>query len=103
VLSLGFLVSGNGLSIWAWTRLQTYFGARTGTSQAETRSLKPSPLDKDSIVTLKTGAVIVPTFVVILGVGLGAVQELGLVVAGSLFLGVLVLGNLAAIAYAVSR
>jgi hypothetical protein len=102
VLAIAFLVSANGLSIWAWTRLQTYFAARTQTREtAETRTLKAQPIGKDSIVALKTGAVMVPSLVVLLLVGLGAVQLLGLLVAGLLFVVVLVLGNLAAIANAV--
>lgn len=105
VLFLAFLVSANGISIWAWTRLQAYFTARSATSEAtaETRTLTAAPLGTDSIATLQTGAVMVPSFVVLLAVGLGAIQVLGLVLAGLLFLVVLVLGNLAAVANAVYR
>lgn len=69
-------------------------------TSADTRSLKVEPLSQESIVTMKTGAVMVPSLAALLLVGLGAVHLLRRLVAGSLFIVILVIGNLAAIANA---
>jgi len=100
VFAIAFLLAGNGLSIWAWSRLHDYFGARVSRpdSAGETRTLRARPISPRSRVTLLAGAVMVPTLAVALVLAVLVVQVLGPVLAGSVFVGILVLGNLAAIA-----
>ncbi|MEF8775433.1 MAG: hypothetical protein V5A43_02885 [Haloarculaceae archaeon] len=103
VIAIGFLLSGNGLSLWAWSRLQTYVASQRATPEPDevTRSLKVDPISQNSLLTVKTGAVIVPSLAGFLLLALGAVYLLGVALASYLFVAILLLGNVTAIANAV--
>lgn len=86
------LVSANGVSVWAWERLQVYFAPPADSDAEPTRRLTASPLSTDSIVEMKAGAVMMLVFVAVLLVGRMAFQYLdpqvvGLTTAVSLAIG----------------
>ncbi len=103
-VAVAFLVSANGLSIWAWKGLQSYFAARTPQRAAgdHQRTLTANPLSADSRVELKAGAVMTVAFVALLVAGRLALQALGPRLFAALCVGCLGLGNVAALARAVS-
>jgi nucleolar protein 56 len=102
-VAVAFLVSTNGLSIWAWDGLQSYFAARTPKREGtdNRRTLTANPLAADSRVELKAGAVMTLVFVGLLVLGRLALQLLGPRLFGYLCVGCLALGNVAAVANAV--
>ncbi|PSQ56023.1 MAG: hypothetical protein BRD23_09865 [Halobacteriales archaeon SW_9_67_25] len=103
-VAVAFLVSMNGLSIWAWDRLQSYFAARTPQREDtdDRRTLTANPLEADSRVELKAGAVMTAVFVALLVVGRLGLQLLGPRLFAFLCVGCLAAGNVAAVARAAS-
>ncbi len=103
-VAVAFLVSANGLSIWAWDGLQSYFAARTPEHEEtdDRRTLTANPLEADSRVELKAGAVMTAVFVALLVLGRLGLQLLGPRLFASLSVGCLAAGNVAALARAVS-
>ncbi|PSQ29532.1 hypothetical protein BRD09_06065 [Halobacteriales archaeon SW_10_68_16] len=101
-VAVAFLVSANGLSIWAWDRLQSYFAARTPEREAtdDRRTLTANPLEADSWIELKAGAVMTGVFVALLVAGRFALQMFGPRLFAFLCVGCLALGNLVALATA---
>ena len=94
-----FLISANGLSIWAWDRLRVYFAARTTTS-AETesqRELTVSPLSSESRIEMQAGAVMILVFISLLAIGRFALQFIGTRTFAYLCIGVLSVGNITAL------
>lgn len=100
-ISLAFLLSANGLSIWAWDRLRVYFESRTPEPDEteQTRTLTVEPFSDESLVEMKAGAIITLVFVGLLVLGRLGLQFLGPRLAAFLFVGGLGLGNVAALAY----
>lgn len=98
---LAFLLSANGLSIWAWDRLRVYFERPVlePDETEPTRTLTAEPLSEESLVELKAGAVMTLTFVGLLVLGRLGLQLLGARFAALLFVGCLALGNVAGLAY----
>lgn len=101
-IAVVFLLSANGLSIWAWDRLRTYFAARTAHPGETdlTRTLVASPLSVESRVEIKAGAVMTLVFIGLLVLGRFALELLGVRPFGYLLVGVLGGGNIAALAKA---
>lgn len=99
-VSVAFLLAANGLSIWAWDRLQTHFASRTE-QRDSSRTLTASPLSVDSRVEMKAGAVMVLVFVGLLVAGRLGLQALGPRPFGYLCVACLLLGNAVALANAV--
>jgi len=94
-----FILSANGLSIWAWHRLVAYFTRRAEQSaDGPTRTLRAEPLSTDSTVEMKAGAVMTLLFLVTL-----LVVRFGLVysprVFGFLSVGFLTVGNAVALVF----
>lgn len=100
-ISLAFLLSANGLSIWAWNRLRAYFESRIPEPDEteQTRTLTVKPFSDESLVEMKAGAIMTLTFVGFLVLGRLGLQILGPRLAAILFVGCLGLGNVAALAY----
>jgi hypothetical protein len=101
-VALAFLLSANGLSIWAWDRLRVYFEGRTVAPEETepTRTLTLNPLSDDSLVEMKAGAVMTLTFVGFLLLGRLGLRLLGPRLAALVFVGCLGFGNLVALAHA---
>jgi len=98
-VAVAFLLSANGLSIWAWNRLRAYFAARSARPEP-TRELTASPLSTESRAEMQAGAVMILVFVGLLVVGRFALQFLGPRPFGYLCVGVLTAGNGIALAKA---
>jgi hypothetical protein len=91
------LISANGFSIWAWDRLREYFTARTGGESGSTRTLQARPFSDESLVEMKSGAVIMLSFFGLLMLGrllVGVLSPWGL---AGLGVGALALGNVVAL------
>lgn len=93
------LLSTNGISIWAWNRLQGYFRTRrTDPEGAEsTRTLRATPLSDDSRVEIQAGAVMMSLFVGLLVLARVALEVLHVRVVAALFVAGLGLGNTVAL------
>jgi hypothetical protein len=63
------VVSLNGLSIWAWDGLRAYFEPSPESRSEPTRTLHVSPLDSESLVEMKAGAVLLFGIVTLLLAG----------------------------------
>lgn len=101
VLVVGaFLLSANGLSMWAWKRLVAYFNARAARSDAEpTRTLRAEPLSTESTSEMKAGAAMTLAFVVAMVVGRLGLSVLEPRLLGYLSVGCLVVGNVVALVW----
>jgi len=94
-----FLLSANGLSIWAWDRLRAYFAARNPPREEPepTRTLDASPLSRESRVEIQAGAVMTLAFIGLLLLGRLALLFLSPRLVGYLGFGGLCLGNVLAL------
>ncbi len=97
-VAVAALVSANGLSIWAWNQLRTYFTPDPGTESTQTRTLTATPLAGESRVELKAGAVMSGALLALLVLGNVALDVLGPQIVGSLAVTGLAVGNVAALA-----
>ena len=94
-----FLISANGLSIWAWDRLRAYFAARNPPQEETepTRTLKASPLSRESRVGIQAGAIMTLAFIGLLLLGRLALRFFSPRLLGYLGVGCLCLGNFLAL------
>lgn len=101
-VAMAFLLSANGFSIWAWDRLRSYFATRSARPEEvePARELTASPLSAESRVEMQAGAVMVLVFVGLLVLGRVGSQFLGPRTVGYLSVGLLSLGNVAALVMA---
>jgi hypothetical protein len=100
-----FLLSANGLSIWAWDRLRAYFAARNPPQEETepTRTLKPSPLSREARVGIQAGAIMTLAFIGLLLLGRLALLFLPPRLLGYMGVGCLCLGNILALGRAFDK
>lgn len=97
-LVIAYGVALNGLSIYAWDRLRTYFASVVrGTDDGPSRALVPHRISTEMKAELLAGFAMVGGFVVALGVALGVVRAVGPGLAVPLAVGTLAAGNLLAL------
>jgi uncharacterized membrane protein (DUF485 family) len=101
-IAVAFLVSANGLSIWAWDRLRSYFWARSEVPEnpESTRELTARPFALESRVEIQAGVVMILVFVALLLLARFSLQFLDPRTFGYVFVGVLSVGNITALAIA---
>lgn len=95
---VAFLLSANGLSIWAWDRLRTYFTPEEPRAGPD-RALTVQPLSSESLSEMKAGAVMVGSFCGLLVIGNFLLELLGSRIFGALCAISLVIGNLTALVW----
>ncbi|MEF8782347.1 MAG: hypothetical protein V5A39_02545 [Haloarculaceae archaeon] len=100
LVAIAFLLSANGFSIWAWDWLRAYFTPPDPTGSGPERTLTADPFSAESLVEMKSGAVMTLTFVTLLMGMRVALEALEPREVGALCVAGLVLGNLGALAWA---
>lgn len=100
---LAALLSANGVSIWAWDRLQSYFAPDDASEQSPERELSASPLSAASRVEMKAGAVMTLSLFALLVGGRLAIRYLGARAVGVAAAVTLAVGNVVALVGAVRR
>lgn len=92
------ILSANGISIWAWDRLQEVFRTRLERRSEPSRTLNARPFSDESLVEMQSGLVMVLALIGVLGLGRLVLELLGTRVLVGLVIGALTVGNAAALA-----
>jgi hypothetical protein len=102
-IAVAFLVSANGLSIWAWDRLRVHFAARAAPPEetGSTRELTAGSLSPEARVQMQAGAVMTLALVALLALGRVALGLLGPRTVAYVCVAGLGVGNITALANAV--
>lgn len=98
-----FLLSANGLSIWAWTGLVARFTVRGDRNEQPTRTLQAQPLSTKSLAEIKAGAIMTGVFVTVLLVGRAGLVVFEPRTVATLSVGCLAIGNIIALVWSVTR
>lgn len=96
-VAVAFLISANGISIWAWNRLRERFETPEGPDDTPTRTLAANPVSRESAAELKAGAVMSVVLVGVLVVGLVALKSVDPATVGTVAAGGLAIGNVGAL------
>lgn len=99
-VAVAFLISANGISIWAWNRLRERFTTPRATDDNPTRTLTANPLSRESAAELKAGAAMSGVLVAFLVVGLVALESFDPAPVGIVAVGGLAIGNVGALVLA---
>lgn len=99
--AVAFLISANGISIWAWNRLRERFTTSSTTDDSPTRTLTANPLSRESVAELKAGAVMSGVLVAFLLVGLVTLESFEPATVGIVAVGGLAIGNIGALILAI--
>jgi hypothetical protein len=97
-----FLLSANGLSVWAWTELVARFTVQADRDEQPTRTLRAQPLSTESLAEMKAGAVMTGVFVVALLVGRAGLVVFGPRTVATLSVACLAVGNGVALVWSVT-